>query len=41
MMRMHMRRFTRLTNGSARKSRANAEVAPAMQDGLANHVWSM
>ena len=59
-MRMHMRRFTRLTNGFSKKieNHANAvalhfmfynfckihktlRVTPAMESGIANHVWSI
>lgn len=59
-MRMHMRRFTRLTNGFSKKieNHANAvalhfmfynfakihkslRVTPAMEAGLADHVWSI
>jgi IS1 family transposase len=59
-MRMHMRRFTRLTNGFSRKVANHAcavalhymhynfgrihktlRVTPAMQAGIADHVWSL
>ena len=59
-MRMHMRRFTRLTNAFSKKVKNHAHavalhftfynfarvhkmlrVTPAMQAGLAGHVWSM
>jgi IS1 family transposase len=59
-MRMHMRRFTRLTNGFSKKVEMHAasvalhftyynsckvhqslRVTPAMEAGLADHVWSL
>lgn len=59
-MRMHMRRFTRLTNGFSKKVQNHAHavalhfmyynfgrvhkslrVTPAMQAGVADHVWSL
>jgi len=59
-MRMHMRRFTRLTNGFSRKVENHCcavglhymfynfarihktlRVTPAMQAGIANHVWTL
>jgi IS1 family transposase len=59
-MRMHMRRFTRLTNGFSRKIEMHAasvalhftyynfckvhstlRVTPAMESGIADHVWSV
>jgi IS1 family transposase len=59
-MRMHMRRFTRLTNGFSKKAEMHAHavalhfvyynfskvhqtlrVTPAMEAGLADHVWSI
>jgi IS1 family transposase len=59
-MRMHMRRFTRLTNGFSKKIEMHAHavalhfayynfckihqtlrVTPAMEAGIANHVWSI
>jgi hypothetical protein len=59
-MRMHMRRFTRLTNGFSKKWQNHADavalhfmhynfcrlhqtlrVTPAMEAGLADHVWSI
>jgi hypothetical protein len=59
-MRMHMRRFTRLTNGFSKKVENHAHsvalhfmyynfgkvhqtlrVTPAMEAGVANHVWSV
>jgi hypothetical protein len=59
-MRMHMRRFTRLTNGFSKKVENHAyavalhymsynfsrihktlRVTPAMQAGVADHVWSL
>jgi hypothetical protein len=59
-MRMHMRRFTRLTNGFSKKLEMHAyavalhftyynfckihqtlRVTPAMEAGIADHVWSV
>ena len=59
-MRMHMRRFTRLTNGFSKKVENHAHavalhfmfynfcrihktlrVTPAMQAGVADHVWTL
>ncbi len=59
-MRMHMRRFTRLTNGFSKKIENHAHavalhfmfynfakihktlrVTPAMQAGVADHVWTL
>jgi hypothetical protein len=59
-MRMHMRRFTRLTNAFSKKVENHMaavalhyvwynfarihrtlRVTPAMQAGIANHVWSL
>lgn len=59
-MRMSMRRFTRLTNGSSKKAENHCHavalhfmyynfcrvhqtlrVTPAMEAGLANHVWTL
>ena len=39
-MRMSMRRFTRLTNAFGRVHQT-LRVTPAMEAGVANHVWSI
>jgi IS1 family transposase len=40
-IRMQMRRLTRLTNGFSKKWERTLRVSPAMESGIADHVWKL